>query len=153
MIDAMARARVVARHVGMRAVHIDRLVGWHGLLERGEALSLETVIRSAPTRWWYGVPLPNRQAAICYMTDFSGHSRRWLANALESADARAIFAAFGADRSIWLPTPHACGTSFLAMAGGEDWLAVGDAALALDPMSSQGIEFALQCTRYTLRRS
>ena len=40
-----------------------------------------------------------------------------------------------------------CASHELRPSVGPDWIAVGDAALAVDPLSSGGVAFALRCAR------
>ncbi len=97
--------------------------------------------------------LPSGERLIAYLSDFSGEAgaaeRRGLLtgeglwNALRLApQLHALCAEHG-----WRPQGAVQGadasSTELDHAGGEGWLAVGDAAMAFDPLSSKGIANAL----------
>jgi flavin-dependent dehydrogenase len=105
------------------------------------------LIEATRDGWWYTMPLPKRRRAVCYMTD---------SDLLPKQRSQLIFFwnhAFLSTKYVaqLLPTYRKPETLTLTSAStdcaeipfGERWLAIGDAALAFDPLSSQGLLFAL----------
>ena len=155
LIDASGRSASLARALGARRIAHDRLLAFHQRLTGGAATDRDgrTWVEAVANGWWYSVLLPSGERLIAYLSDFSGEDgaaerRRLLKgeglwNALRLApQLHALCAEHG-----W--RPHGvvqgadAGSTELDHAGGERWLAVGDAALAFDPLSSKGIANAL----------
>ena len=146
-IDASGRSRVVARAAGARPVTIDRLVGWHGIVDCDADAPLLTFVEPAADGWWYGSPLPGGRAAICFLSDADLVRRGDLAAATRSEAALRVFDAVGAEATRWYAKPVPSGTSRLDVVAGRSWAAVGDAAFAHDPLSGQGLDFAFRSGR------
>lgn len=155
LIDASGRSASLARALGARRIAHDRLLAFHQRLIGGAATDRDgrTWVEAVAEGWWYSVLLPSGERLIAYLSDFSGEDgaaerRRLLTgeglwNALRLAPRlHALCVEHG-----W--RPHGAvqgadaGSTELDRAGGERWLAVGDAALAFDPLSSKGIANAL----------
>lgn len=155
LIDASGRSATLARALGAQRIAHDRLLAFHQRLIGGAATDRDgrTWVEAVANGWWYSVLLPSGERLIAYLSDFSGEDgaaeRRGLLtgeglwNALRLAPRlHALCAEHG-----W--QPHGAvqgadaGSTELDRAGGERWLAVGDAALAFDPLSSKGIANAL----------
>jgi flavin-dependent dehydrogenase len=108
---------------------------------------LPSLIEARPHGWWYSAGLPSGRAIAIFFTDSdlcargrfarpegwrllldeSQHTRYRLEGCYFSGKAR-VFPA---------------GTHRLDRATGDFWLAVGDALIGRDPLSSSGIDFAL----------
>jgi flavin-dependent dehydrogenase len=143
LVDATGRRAALSRMVGGRWVETDRLVAQIGCLashsdrSRGEGVLL---IESAEHGWWYSVVSPDGALLAAYLTDRDRTARGQWAVELEStrhtgerARGCALMQLFGCPASI----------GYCAPAAGPDWVAVGDAALAHDPLSGQGLVHAL----------
>jgi flavin-dependent dehydrogenase len=150
LVDAAGRAPWPGRPFRRRFVY-DRLIGVVGFVDRaGLARSHDprTWIEAAPTGWWYSAPLPGGRLVAAYMTD----SDLWHASHSEESQGLWNRRARAAPRT-WERLEQAIpGEPLLIVAAqtsidephtGFDWLAVGDAASRLDPLSSQGICLAL----------
>jgi flavin-dependent dehydrogenase len=116
VIDATGRSARIARSLGARRRRADRLVAAFRT-ESGDAGSATTV-RAAEDGWSYRAPLPGGGSIIAFLTD---------------ADLMPRLPGQVTDAS----------TSWLDRRCGPRWLATGDAAVAFDPLSSQGIATAL----------
>jgi flavin-dependent dehydrogenase len=155
LIDASGRSASLARALGARRIAHDRLLAFHQRPIGGAATDRDgrTWVEAVANGWWYSVLLPSGERLIAYLSDFSGEDgaaeRRKLLdgeglwNALRSAPRlHALCMEHG-----WRPHGAVQGadasSTELDHAGGERWLAVGDAALAFDPLSSKGIANAL----------
>ena len=155
IVDASGRAARVARLLGVRRVRYDRLVGALSYLPTGARSAWDsgeptTVVEAVPGGWWYSLGLPNRQLAVAFMTDAdllgATLRRPWQFASLPLADAPTTAARLRAtDCSQPWPPPRIrpAHVGRLASVAGPDWLAVGEAAVCFDPLSSYGIEAAL----------
>jgi flavin-dependent dehydrogenase len=155
LIDAGGRAATLSRACGARRIVHDRLLAFHQRLVGGAATDRDgrTWVEAVADGWWYSVLLPSDERLIVFLGDFSGERG--------PADRRALLEGDGLWRKLRAaPRLHAlcadhgwqphgavsgadAGSAELDRAGGERWLAVGDAALAFDPLSSKGIANAL----------
>ena len=143
VVDATGRSATVARWQGSKAKREDLLVGVTRFAAATACDSTFIYVESCPTGWWYCAHLPEARIAITYMTDadllrdggrtpldtwvdrFSGTNLK---------DELALNASHFGPLYIRL----AC-TQILDQLLGDGWLAVGDAAMAFDPLSSQGL--------------
>jgi flavin-dependent dehydrogenase len=146
LIDATGRASWLTRRLGTRRIRCDRLVGLVQIFatERGRAgRDARTLVEAAENGWWYTSDLPDGCVAAAFMTDadllprpprdLHDFWRLQLATATHTAPRL-----LNATPVQHLRTVSAC--SYLTdRVAGAGWLAVGDAAMAWDPLSSQGI--------------
>ncbi len=151
LIDAGGRVAPVGRRLGARRHSRDRLVcGWaHGdskTTGRGAGL---TYIEATEEGWWYTAPLPGRRRVVAFHTDadlaaaVATRDRAALIERVESArELSGLLAECGfvASGSHGFTAAH---SAALMPCAGHSWLAAGDAALAFDPLSSQGLFNAL----------
>ncbi|BAI76756.1 FAD-binding monooxygenase (plasmid) [Azospirillum sp. B510] len=150
LVDAGGRGSPLARRLGARRTVSDRLVcGWvHGQDAPARQSGL-TWIEAEADGWWYSAPLPEGRRVVAFHTD---------ADLPAAADARDVSSLLRrlSGCSMLSDALRACGfeaegqggfcaahSSSLSPASGDGWLAVGDAALGFDPLSSQGIFNAL----------
>jgi flavin-dependent dehydrogenase len=158
VVDATGRGARLARLLGARRVRYDRLVGvaayFHtrACVDTSQSVEDEdsfTLVEAVANGWWYSARLPGRKIIAVYMTDDDLLERAaarnvngWLA-LLGAAEhtARRVAEAGGARPDT--PRILAAHTSRLTSVAGEGWLAVGDAAVAHDPLASHGITMAL----------
>jgi flavin-dependent dehydrogenase len=153
LADATGRPAHLARRLGARRLRYDRLVGAASLLRSPEpAADTYTLVEAVPAGWWYSALLADGRLAVAFMTDGDLLDRRL--RVLESGGA-AWWSALRETRETWarvashryertegvriLPAE----TSRLDTIAGEGWLALGDAAAAYDPLSSNGIGSAM----------
>ncbi len=155
LIDASGRSASLARALGAQRIAHDRLLAFHQRLTGGAATDRDgrTWVEAVANGWWYSVLLPSGERLIAYLSDFSGEhgaaERRGLLTGEGLWDAlrlapqlHALCVGHG-----WRPHGAVQGadasSTELDHAGGERWLAVGDAAMGFDPLSSKGIANAL----------
>lgn len=151
VIDATGRTSWFARRLGHHRAVYDRLIGVVGLVDRSGADAVRdrrALIESSRSGWWYSAELPGRRCVAAYMTDADliahardGPGHHW----------RSRRTAPHTDTRIGSATDHvdirvvAASTSRLqTLTDGESWLAVGDAAIACDPLWGQGVVTALE---------
>ncbi|MER6784291.1 tryptophan 7-halogenase [Streptomyces sp. NPDC000658] len=151
LLDATGRRAALATALGARRRMLDRLVALH--LTLGPCCpptpDTATLVEAAPDGWWYTAPLPGGGRLLVWYTDadLPGAApaaapepfRTRLAGSLHTA-ARTAPHPFPADA---VPRRASAHTTCLDAVHGDGWIVAGDAAIAFDPLSSQGILTAL----------
>ena len=107
-----------------------------------------TLVEAVETGWWYTAPLPDGRRIAAFMTDgdlvpsSAGARASFRDRQLDRArHTRACLGQAAFDTEPWVAA--AC-SSQPAKAAGPGWVAVGDAAAAFDPISQQGVTWALE---------
>ena len=133
---------------------IDRLVGLAAVFEPASIdVDRRPWIEATPSGWWYSAPGIDGRWSAVFFTDVDlagGACRRSLAARWSHAVAEGPRTA-GRLRELEFPSSGSIGLHVLAANSyitsrcqGRRWLAAGDAASAVDPLSGQGIERALR---------
>jgi flavin-dependent dehydrogenase len=152
VIDASGRAACFARALGIRRRPIDRLIGIAAYVARRRDAPEEPaaiLVEAVETGWWYSAPLPQAQLAAVFMTDADqardGVTRigPWLDQLASAPLTGGRAARYGAGL-VGLPVVVPASSARLDQTGGQDWLAIGDAACTYDPLASQGLVAAMQ---------
>ena len=151
LIDATGRSAGLGRMLGAERRRYDGLVAFYGLIHSDADTDRDgrTMVETTEAGWWYSVLLPRGDRVLAFLTDADLADRtalladRGLWHALRAApNLHALCTQHG-----YSPTGRVFGTdaasSELVPAAGVNWLAVGDAAAAFDPLSSKGISNAL----------
>ena len=150
LIDASGRGAPVARQLGAQRIVHDRLVAVyvHGKDTWSETPAM-TLVEAVEEGYWYTAPTPNGGRVLAFHTDADLPMLRVLCTPvalLEQAYrtreiARTLtLAGFQVEGQRRATTAH---STSLVPCTGEGWLATGDAALAFDPLASQGLLNAL----------
>lgn len=149
-VDATGFRALLARAMRARKVFLDRLICVNGFLDlpaEGRFSHL-TLLEAMEYGWWYAARLPGGRLAVAVASD--GETIRAADLSLPEgwharlAATRHLSAALGGSRFVDGSLRAWPAHSFLLdRPAGERWLAVGDAASAYDPISSQGIHKAL----------
>lgn len=150
VVDATGRKSVLTHRLGAKRITYDRLVGVVCFFSCGSPrshLGNNTLVEAGEYGWWYSAALPDSRIIVAYMTDadlFGKASKRtpnyWQQQRRNAphTHARAKSRAQESD-----PFIFAANSSRLDYFVGKNCLAVGDAAMAFDPLSSQGVYNAL----------
>ena len=133
LIDATGRAAWLSRRLGATRVHHDRLIASVAFLDGGRCQS-STLIEAAEDGWWYSAALPDGRLAVMSVSDAP---RPW--NVAPLTRGRIDEGGYAMAR----PRRVDAGSARLDRVCGDGWLAVGDAATSLDPLSSYGLMTAL----------
>ncbi len=148
LVDATGRRRTLARLCGGRLHRLDRLVAFQAHLHprEGDTATDEetrTLVEAVRDGWWYTSRAPSGGRVVAFLTDGD------LADAAEFLSvegfrgrlARTGHIRSAIDSGAWLERPRGgdASTARLERVTGEGWIAVGDAALSFDPLSSQGV--------------
>jgi flavin-dependent dehydrogenase len=147
LVDATGRRAAVARQGAVRLRH-DRLVAVYNLLTGLPSdQDLRTLVEAVPSGWWYTARVPTGRL-VAHLTDLDLVEPRlrtaagFLERAADTQHVRTRLDGKTAGRlrePRWAPA-HG---QHLTPPAGPGWVAAGDAALACDPLSSQGILTAL----------
>lgn len=148
IIDAAGRAAPIARRLGAQTQVEDRLVcGWVYGRDEGNGGRGLTFIEATEDGWWYTAPIPHGRRVLAFHTDADLPSARiardrdaLLANVPSELADLLRASGFVADETSGFTAAH---TATLEPCAGPGFLAAGDAALAFDPLSSQGLLNAL----------
>jgi flavin-dependent dehydrogenase len=148
VLNASGRSSAIGRQCGARRVLYDRLVGVIGFFARAEHPQQVTLVEAMEDGWWYSAPLPDSRLVVAWMTDADLYARggrhcskRWLAELSRASHT------LERSRGAWLVSPPwivPANSSRLDRMHGANWLAIGDAAMAFDPLSGQGVFQALE---------
>jgi flavin-dependent dehydrogenase len=149
LIDATGRGAAVARPQGARRERHDRLVAIYAQLAApDDDVDGVTRVASTPDGWWYSARVGAQRRVVAFLTDAdlldpALRSRAGFAAALAATGDRLLpRQPSGADIALG-PAAAPAHSARLEPVTGDGWLAVGDAAVAFDPLSSQGILNAL----------
>lgn len=149
VVDASGRAARLARLLGARHIRYDRLIGIAAYFNSGGGGDSFTLVEAVASGWWYSARLPDGKLVAAYMTDndLVDHAATLRADGwralLETAEHTGRRVSEGGGSRLTTPRVLAAHTSRLSSVVGEGWLAVGDAAVAHDPLASYGISAAL----------
>ena len=154
VIDASGRAATVARRIAAAPRLHDDGVALVGFLQAGPTHATQrvvTIIEAAADGWWYAGRLPGGRVVAAFLSDadlLPREPRRFAGFWQERLAATSLVAAHCAGGAVEAgPSLVRTATSRLGEVGGDRWLAVGDAAMAFDPLSSQGVCAALESGR------
>lgn len=145
LIDASGRKSICTQFIGVKKYHDNPIVSvftWGKDIHQEE----RTLIESVPKGWWYSSPLPQNKRIVSFhvtakeAANIINTPNEWQKNLSETKYIKNICDA----KNDWdiLRRTMANG-AILEQFGGKYWIAIGDAALAFDPISSQGIFNAL----------
>jgi flavin-dependent dehydrogenase len=148
LVDATGRRGWLARRLGARPEPHDALVGVAGRCPARDPAAVRESslwVEAAEHGWWYSALLPDGSLALVWLTDADALAGRepaavWHA-ALETAPhTRERLRGHGPPLRIHVRSAR---SARLRPAAGRGWLAVGDAAMSWDPLSSSGLARAL----------
>lgn len=148
LVDATGRSGQLCARLGIRRHRIDRMIGIATLCSQPVSRDiLPSMIEAHPLGWWYSAGFPSGRAIAIFFTDPDLCARHNLAGPdgcsrllSETKHTRErLSRCFSLSKTRVFPA----GTHCLDLAAGDDWLAIGDAVIGRDPLSSSGIDFAL----------
>lgn len=143
VIDATGRQAHFTKKLGIQRVHLDHLVACWATVPNREVNQMSTILANQ-LGWWYSAPLPNNQRVISFQTD-SDLINRGVLKKMEqfvelSQHNHPIATLLPKDiTEIQFHGIVAANSSCLSQVAGQQWVALGDAALSFDPLSSQGM--------------
>jgi flavin-dependent dehydrogenase len=113
----------------------------------GRACDPRTLVEAVPGGWFYLAALPSEIIVVVLVTSARSvpsarntRLRWWLEALARSKLVRAALRGFRIPESVSVIDARA---SYADAGGGEHWLAIGDARIAPDPLSGQGVHWAI----------
>jgi flavin-dependent dehydrogenase len=151
LIDASGRRVVLARRLGGILRARDRLIAFTVQVEPSDRADTElhTMVEAAPDGWWYTSLAPRDCRVVVYLTDADlappGLTRgtRGFGELIEQTACIGPYVLAFRYKIDKPPRVTSARTARLDPPAGDGWAAAGDAALALDPLSSRGVLTAL----------
>lgn len=148
LVDATGRTGILSRQMGAKRNQVDRLVGLVAISQSGSQDDNRTLVESAKDGWWYSATLPDERSIIAYMTDAdllplsrAAEAECWQSRLMQTTFTKKRLNVETFEGSL----QRLSAQSYIANSiVGKAWVAVGDAAFAFDPLSSQGIYNALE---------
>lgn len=151
--DATGRASRLAQRLGARRIRYDRLVGVATLLtSRTPATDTYTLVEATPEGWWYSALLSDGRLAAAFFADgdlldrsllrAGTASKAWWRCLRRTQATRERVLGNGYQRPASLRILPAESSRLDAVVG-DTWIALGDAAMAYDPLSSHGVASAM----------
>jgi flavin-dependent dehydrogenase len=151
LVDATGRASVLARWQGAKRIFYDRLVGMVSFFSARSPQrkhDYRTLVEAVEDGWWYSAWLPNSRLVVAYMTDTNlipkgrvRMSHHWQKRLEQASYTRPRVNSCVLETVLRIVRADSYRIDRIV---GNDWLAVGDAATAFDPLSSRGIYNALE---------
>src|ERR1700722_1931200 len=148
MIDATGRNASASRNTGAQIIAMDHLVGFICFFDSPKEEDPRTLIESVDYGWWYSGALQDGLRIVACMTDADigrdltlSDRASWLDRLSKTVH---IAGAVGKDSVAGRPVVRSAASQYLNKVCGQNWIAAGVAALALDPLSGQGILAALR---------
>jgi flavin-dependent dehydrogenase len=137
LVDATGRRAVFAGRLGSQASMADQLIGVV-TVSHGSETERCALIEAVENGWWYSAPLPGDRTVFAYMTD----SDLWKSHP-DWSDLMKLthFTLKRAGKVEVPPSIHIVSAASIVHdpVTGPNWIAIGDAALAFDPLSGQGV--------------
>lgn len=140
LLIATGRSGQVSRQLGAQIQKFDRQIALAGFLEGEYRSSMDMLLETTPSGWWYGAPIDAKRAVAVFLTD-SDLDRGDPQQAWEARLAESVYAKerFGHMSLLAKPSRGASGFSLLVPSYGDGWAAIGEAASSFDPLSNLGI--------------
>jgi flavin-dependent dehydrogenase len=147
VIDATGRAAWLARRAGAKRHRLDNLVALVRFAPIASSGEPRTLIEACRHGWWYAAILPKSRVVAAWFTDIDllprgGEERMqiWDRTLARTQLLSTILPPFPGASLIHIVAAY---TGRILPCAGKNWLAIGDAAQAYDPLSGQGITKAL----------
>lgn len=150
LVDATGRSSWISQKLGIKRHFFDYQVAIIAMFQNkinGDDTDSFTLVEASKSGWWYTATLPEGYRVVIFFTD--PRNVRLFSNRLfflkEISKTVYISKRIFPNYSIKTDTiVSPANTSILEKITGQNWLAVGDAAISHDPISSYGLNFALQ---------
>ncbi|CAL2101183.1 Flavin-dependent dehydrogenase [Tenacibaculum sp. 190130A14a] len=150
VIDATGRNSHFARSLGIKRVHFDKLISCWISLPNNEVNNMSTIV-SEKLGWWYSAVTPHKKRIVSFQTDPDLVNRTTFKNKenfLQLIKTNSIIKQLIPSvplESINFHGTVSANSTRLQTVAGKQWIALGDAAISFDPLSSQGMFNAMAC--------
>lgn len=147
LVDASGRSSNVCRKVGASTQKYDSLIGV-GLFLKQENRKFEHILESCELGWWYTACLPDNKMVVTFFSDADIISKNklhrlesWKANLSKTKHIKKVLQGHQAlSNKLWVRNAQ---TQISNIKNLDRFIAIGDAAVSFDPISSMGIGFSI----------
>ena len=149
IIDATGRSSFLVKERGGERKNVDHLIGLVTTPET-HCQSMQAnffLVESVKNGWWYSADIPGNKIVLAFMTDADLYKKenRNTENFYKKLLLKTNFTkkryAGSFPENIKI---YAANSYIMTKTHGINWMAIGDAAMAFDPLSSQGIYKAIK---------
>ncbi|GAB3506717.1 lysine-epsilon-oxidase maturase LodB [Emticicia fontis] len=149
LIDATGRQSSISRQLGINTVKADSLVGvgTFATFHSDQQLMQEIYLETMSEGWWYCSALPNARVNITFFTDADiaknlqlQKNENWNYLLSQTKHIKKLLRNANAEGQLWIRNAF---SQVVESYQRQNFLAIGDAAVSFDPISSMGIGFAL----------
>jgi len=152
VVDATGRKASVCRQLGISKIDLDSQFAISFTLNFEVVIQSKIIIEATRNGWWYAAPVGLKEIAVMFFTLKELLPQKENVNEFLIGELSASFHLSNIISDSQLteidPKIIPSGTSRLKSPYGKNWIAVGDAAFAYDPISSYGITSALASGYY-----
>lgn len=146
VIDASGRQSHFARSLGVKRTSYDKLLAcWLSLPNSSE--NKMSSLAASEGGWWYSAVVPGNKRIISFQSDSDIVDRNLLKETLfiSFAQSHPLMGKFMKKeiKKIHFHGTTAANSTRLEEVAGKQWIALGDAAMSFDPLSSQGMFHAM----------
>lgn len=148
VVEATGGNSILARQLGITRIHADQLISYTGNIKAMELFAFHraTLTEAFQSGWGLVSKLTDAVVAFSLFTirypsipSLTKNPTFWKGNLRETTCLKHFFSK---NKEIML-AGKAANSSMLTETCGENWLAIGDAALAFDPLCSHGVTIAI----------
>lgn len=151
LIDATGRSSWFARQLGIERLKNDDQIALVSFLktQNKPLADHSSLVEAVKNGWWYSSLQPDGRLACIFFTDPDLHDNRslispknWFSQVQQSQFTYERISQHGyqLDSKAFFKSAN---SSLLSQIYGNNWLAVGDAAMSYDPLASHGLSLAL----------
>ncbi len=143
VIDATGRQSHFTKSLDIKRTHYDKLISCWMSLPNTQENTMSTIVADE-LGWWYSAIVPNNKRVIAFQTDADLVDR----NTFKHLDTFLTFTkqhklitplVEGNEADINFHGTVSANSTRLEQVAGKQWIALGDAAMSFDPLSSQGM--------------
>jgi len=146
LIDATGRHSFIGRRLRARRKRLDRLVASSIVLS--DCGMPQRLTEAAANGWWSCTTNPTLGTAIVFFTDNDLRSHLTLEESVRASRFVRHFAPRLQTGERLRPVNVAACSAILSPVAGPNWMAIGDAAMSCDPLSSDGIASAFRTAEW-----
>jgi flavin-dependent dehydrogenase len=149
LIDATGRQSSICRQLDIKTIKADQLVGvgTFATFASDQQLMQETYMETVSDGWWYCSAIPHSRANITFFTDADivkdlrlQKNENWNYLLSQTKHIKRLLRNTTSENDVWTKNAF---SQIVERHERPNFLAVGDAAVSFDPISSMGIGFAL----------